>query len=906
MRKRRTSASLPRFLAALAATAVLILALDARSASAAAEGPFGIENFDGEVIKNALGEPATQAGSHPYEATTEFDVFQHPEEAPLLCPLNEFLEPICEIPNQQFKDVGVKLPAGLVGNPNVVATCPLGEFEVGVIFEGPNSCPKSSAIGTVVLRGNVVGQLPLATVLYNLKPGPNEAARFGFRAGFASVFIRATIGLRPGGEYGLKITVSDISQLLPAVGTELRLWGVPGDPSHDVARGGPFGGPVLPFLSNPTSCTGPVATSIRMNSWQEPNNYQESSFLSHNAAMEPIGADGCEKLQFNPSLRMQVDPGKAGSPAALDVHLRVPQNEAPQGLASSPLKKAVVTLPQGVSINTSAASGLEGCSEAEVGLHANEPAHCPDSSKIGTAKIATPLLENPLEGALYLAEQNANPFGSLLAAYLVAEGRGVIVKQAAKLDLDQSTGQITATFDDFPQLPFGDVELGFFGGPRGVLANTGNCGDYTYASTLTSWSGRTVNTTGSFAVGQNCSAGGFNPSLSVGTTQPVAGAYAPFALNVGRNDGEQNVAALGLALPKGVAAKIAGVPLCPEPNAVAGTCPASSQVGSVNVATGIGPSPVWIPRPGRAPTAAYLAGPYRGDPYSLVFKVPVQAGPLDLGTVLVRAAIQIDPNTAQVSVSSDPLPQILQGIPLDYRRIHVNLNRPGFMLNPTSCTEEAVASTIVSHSGAAVTPTSRFQVGDCGGLRFKPRLALHLSGGLARNGHPSMRAVLRTHSEEAGFASASFALPAGELLDTHHVRALCGRRVAAERCPRSSRVGYARLWSPLLDRPLQGPIYLREPSRGLPDLLADLRADRIHILLHGHTAAPGGRLRFRFQGLPDVPLSRAVFTLAGGRRGIVVNSRALCAGTRRARVAVRAHNGKRRRLRPRVRLRGRC
>jgi hypothetical protein len=313
-----------------------------------------------------------------------------------------------------------------------------------------------------------------------------------------------------------------------------------------------------------------------------------------------------------------------------------------------------------------------------------------------------------------------------------------------------------------------------------------------------------------------------------------------------------------------------------------------------------------VPQPGKAPTAAYLAGPYKGDPYSLVFKVPVQAGPLDLGTVVMRAAIKIDPNTAQVSVSSDPLPQILQGIPLDYRRIHVNLNRPGFMLNPTSCTEQVVTSTIVAPNGGAATPASRFQVSDCGGLRFKPRLSLHLSGGLARNGHPAVRAVLRARPGEASLAGASFTFPAGELLDTRHIRALCGRRLPVERCPRASRLGSARLWSPLLNRPLQGPIYLREPSRGLPDLLADLRAEGVRILLHGHTAAPGRRLRFRFRALPDVPLSRAAFKLAGGRRGIIVNSEALCAGTRRARAAVRAHNGKRRTLRPRLRVRGRC
>jgi hypothetical protein len=880
VRNPRTSASLPRLLGVLAVAVALILMFGAGSAGAA----FGITNFDGGVITEG-GEVDTQAGSHPYEASTEMDFAFHEVGGK-------------SIPDGQPKDIALDLPAGLVGNPRAVPTCSRVAFAEGA-FE-PN-CPNDTWIGVITLRGNTI-LLPHTIRVANLVTGPDEPARFGFRHLNVAGILRASI--RTGGDYGTTVTIPNTTQAITPIGTELRFWGVPGDPSHDGDRGGPFEGTVRPFLSNPTSCTGPVVTTLRLNSWQEPSNYQESSFLSHNSALEPVGTDGCDQIPFNPSLGVKVEPGKAGSPAALNVNLHLPQNETPEGLATSMLKKAVVTLPRGMNVNTAAASGLAGCPEAQFGLHANEPAHCPDASRIGTAKITTPLLEDPLQGALYLAEQNANPFGSLLAAYVVAEGHGVIIKQAAKLDLDPNGGQITATIDDFPQLPLSEVELGFFGGPRGLLQLPNSCGAYQSSYSFIPTSGNPPSTgITSLDVNQGCSTGGFKPGFSAGTTQPAAGAYVPFIFNVSRNDGEQNVAAIGAVLPKGVAAKIAGVPLCPEPNAAAGTCPPASYVGSVNVAVGAGPEPVWVPQPGKAPTAAYLAGPYKGDPYSLVFKVPVQAGPLDLGTVVMRAAIKIDPNTAQVSVSSDPLPQILQGIPLDYRR---NLNRPGFMLNPTSCTEQVVTSTIVAPNGGAATPASRFQVSDCGGLRFKPRLSLHLSGGLARNGHPAVRAVLRARPDEASLAGASFTLPAGELLDTHHLRALCGRKLPVERCPRASRLGSARLWSPLLNRPLQGPIYLREPSRGLPDLLADLRAEGVRILLHGHTAAPGRRLRFRFRALPDVPLSRAAFKLAGGRRGIIVNSEALCAGTRRARAAVRAHNGKRRTLRPRLRVRGRC
>jgi hypothetical protein len=888
VRNPRISASLPRFLGALAAVAALVLALGAGSAGAA----FGIANFDGEVIQ-AGGEAATQAGSHPYEAGTEFDVTTFEEPG--------FCFPICELPEGGgFKDIEVKLPAGFVGNPRAVGACPNAEIITPLfVFGVPPAC-RSAVVGTTVLRGNAA-LLPLEAPVFNLEPGPNAPARFGFRALTSAVVLTASI--RTGSDYGTTVKLPNTNQVLPVTGTELRFWGVPGDSSHEAVRGGPYGKPVRPFLSNPTSCTGPVLTGLRLNSWQEPNVYHEASFLSHNAADEPVGIEGCEKVPFDPSLQMQVEPGKAGSPAALNVNLRVPQSEAPQGLAASALKKAVVTLPQGVTVNTSTAAGLEGCSEAQIGLHANEPAHCPDASRIGTAKITTPLLEDPLEGALYLAQQKANPFGSLLAAYLMAEGHGVILKQAAKFDLNQSTGQITGTFEDVPQLPFSEVELDFFGGPRGVLVNPGNCGDYAFTSTLTSWSGRTVNATGSFAVNRNCGTGGFNPSLSAGTTNPVAGAYAPFAFNVSRNDGEQNVGAIGALLPKGELAKLAGVALCPEASASAGNCPAASQIGQVNVAVGAGPQPLWVPQPGKAPTAAYLAGPYKDEPLSVVFRVPAQAGPFDLGTVAVRAAVHIDPITAQISVSSDPLPQILQGVPIEYRQIHVGVDRPGFMLNPTNCKETAVASTIVSSLAAVATPASRFQIGDCGSLGFKPRLYPRLLGGTKRGGHPKLRAVLKANPDDANVGRVALTLPGSELFDQNHVRSVCTRaQFATDACPQASIYGSAKAISPLLDQPLEGPVYLRSSNHRLPDLVADLHG-QVDIELSARIDTVRGGIRTTFARAPDAPVSAFVLTMKGGKKGLLVNATDVCHGKHRARVRFTGYNGRRRDARPRVRAR---
>ena len=554
-----------------------------------------------------------------------------------------------------------------------------------------------------------------------------------------------------------------------------------------------------------------------------------------------------------------------------------------------------------MAVNPAAANGLGSCSEAQFGLHTNEPAHCPDASKIGTAKITTPLLEEPLQGAIYLAEQNANPFGSLLAGYVVVEGHGVTLKQAAKLGLDPNTGQVTATFEHVPQLPFSDVELSFFGGPNGVLVNPGSCGDHTYTSTLTSWSGRTVNATGSVDLNQNCDRGGFNPSLSAGTTNPAAGNYAPFVFNVSRNDGERNVGAIGAALPKGELAKLAGVPLCPEPDAAAGNCPAASRIGQLSVAVGAGPQPLWVPQPGKAPTAVYLAGPYKGDRYSVVFSVPAQAGPFDLGTVAVRAAVNIDPITAQVSVRSDPVPQILQGVPIDYREIRVGIDRPGFMLNPTSCRETGVASTIVSDAGGAAIPASRFQVGGCGSLGFKPRLHTRLFGDTKRGSHPRLRTVLKARPGSANVGRVALTLPRSELFDQTHVRSVCRRaQFAAGACPQASAYGWAKVFSPLLDRPLEGPVYLRASSHRLPDLVADLHG-QVEIELAGRIDSVRGMIRATFTTVPDAPLSAFVLSMKGGKKGLLVNSTDVCRGVHRARARFTGHNGKRRDRRPPVR-----
>jgi hypothetical protein len=879
MKAPMTHRNLPRFLGALAAAAACILALGAGSASAA----FGIESFDGEVIQEG-GAPASQAGEHPYEATTEFDL--NSEEAPPF------------LPEGSLKNAEVRLPAGFIGNPRAVPVCTQQQFQEGglVLGYGGTKCPPSSAVGTALLKTALIPAIP-ATV-YNIVPGPNEPARFGFAALTARVNIHATVQVRPNGEYGLKVTIPDSSQGLPLKGNELRLWGVPSDESHDPFRVGPYEGQVRPFLSNPTSCVGPVATSLRINSWQEPGSHHEASFLSHNVALEPVGTEGCDKLSFEPSLSVQSDPPSAAQPTAISATVHVPQhNEDPNGLVTSHLKKAVVKLPPGVTINASASNGLGACSEAQFGQNSPDPASCPEDSKIGTGEVITPLLAQPMTGPLYQAQPGSNPFGTLLAVYMEVQRQGVRVKLAGRIDTDPVTGQVTTTFDNNPQVPFDDFKLNFF---KGVLSNPNGCGDKTYTGSFDSWSGGpTVNTTSSFEISQNCATGGFNPSFGAASSQPVAGAYSPFSIDVARNDGEQNVAAIGVTLPKGLVAKIAGVPLCPEANTASASCPATSQIGRINIAAGTGPEPAWVPQPGKEPTAAYLAGPYKGAPYSLIMKVPVQAGPFDLGTAVVRATIQVNPETAQVSISSDKtIPPILKGVPLTYRHIQVIADRPGFMLNPTNCSEQGVASTIVSGEGAAATPASRFQVGSCGNLGLKPKLFTRIWGKTNRGAHPKFRAVLQPRSGDANLGRIALTLPRSEFLDQAHIKTICTRvQFAAGACPQGSVYGWAKAKTPLFTEMFEGPVYLRSSNHKLPDLVAALKGP-VAFNLAGRIDSVNKGIRTTFESPPDVPVSKFILYMKGGKKGLLVNSRNICNATYRSHANLRGQNGRKKTLKP--------
>lgn len=534
----------------------------------------------------------------------------------------------------------------------------------------------------------------------------------------------------------------------------------------------------------------------------------------------------------------------------------------------------------------------------------DEPPACPEASKVATGEVVTPVLHNPLKASLYIAKQGDNPFGSLFAGYLVARGSGVMIKVPAKFDVDPHTGQIVTTFDDNPQQPFSDLELHFKGGNRGLITTPSECGTYASEYELFPWSGNPpAKGTSEFTLDENCGAKPFAPGFNAGSENALAGSFSSFDTRVTNTPGAPALSGISVDMPQGVAAKLAGVSVCPDSALAAlplaaGTgagevaspsCPADSQVGTVAAGAGSG-SPFYV-KTGKA----YLAGPYKGAPLSLAVITPAVAGPFDLGNVLTRVAVNLDPATAQVHAASDPLPSMLEGVPLELRDVRVALDRQGFAVNPTSCEPEAASGTITGAGGQSANVSDRFQVGECAALGFKPKLALRLSGG-ARRLHPALTAALRAREGDANISRIAVTLPPAEFLDQGHFNNVCTRvQFAADQCPPGSIYGKVTAKTPLLDETLTGNVYLRSnPEHELPDLVVDLRGPSgrpIRLEAAGKNDSVHGGLRNTFEFIPDAPLTRVVLKMKGGKKGLFQNSEDICAHRYQARVSFTAHNG---------------
>jgi len=903
--------------------------------AAPARADFGVAPGGFEVTLRAAGggaEAEPQAGAHPYGQQVKFAfnrTFDHnyPDSGP------------DGDPDGQVKTVVTELPPGLVGNPQAAPFCAQRDFPP-TFFLGTSRCQAEAQVGvanlTVSLASGYASDYKAA--IYNLVPPKGVLARLGFVLGVPVVI---DIKVRSGGDYGLTATARYISQGVNVYANALTFWGVPADDSHDLERflpeafspGDPPGSglpltsdePRIPFLSNPTRCGVAQSSRLSVDSWQDPGNFLD--YLSP----QPLTFTGCDQIEFDPSIEARPTTDRADAPSGLEFNLHIPQNEGseesagaedPDGLASAHLRDAVVKLPEGMTVNPPAADVLSACSMDQVGISPDgvadgNPLSCPDSSILGKATVETPALDHSLPGTVYLARQDANPFGSLLAVYLVIDDpiAGLLIKLPGRIDADPGTGQLTIAFKQNPQLPVENLKLNLVGGPHAALKTPATCGQYTTASELTPWTapeGPIAHPISSFALshgpdGGACPGAGAgasnSPTFVAGSADRVAKAFTPFSLKVARADGTQQLGAIETTLPKGLLAKLAGVPYCPE-EALADaagksgraeesspSCPVSSEVGSVDVGAGAGAAPLHTS--GRV----YLTGPYKGAPLSLAVIVPAVAGPFDLGTVVVRNALYLDPNTAQVHAVSDPLPTILKGIPLNLRSVALKIDRPSFTLNPTNCNPLAVDGAATSVFGQSATLSNPFQVDGCGRLGFKPKLNLSLKGGTKRSQHPALRAVLTARRGNANIGRVSVALPHSEFLAQDHIRTVCTRVQFAAgagsgaECPKGSIYGRATAWTPLLDKPLTGPVFLRSSSNPLPDLVVALHG-QIEIDLVGRIDSKNGGIRTTFGAVPDAPVSKFVLAMQGGKKGLLENSENLCKATNRAEVSIDAQNGK--------------
>jgi hypothetical protein len=860
----------------------LFLMLATSSPATAAEfDKFGIESVEAELS-------SVEAGAHP-DFSTKLVVKTDPASP---------AENGDRAPYAALKDVVVELPPGLVGNLNSVNECTTAQFVTAK--SGGAGCPFSSQVGVseARIRGGSPGIFAKSPIYRLETAGENQVARLGFLILTVPIFIN--VQLRSNSDYGVRAEVSNLSALSPLVSQRTTLWGVPADPSHDTLRftaqealefkqespPRSAGHAPEPFLTNPTSCTGPLRVRFLADSYQEPGRFDE--------ATAPLGEiTNCEEVEFDPSFSLTATTTEAAAPSGAEATLTIPQNEGFDERATSHLRNAVVRLPEGMSINPGAADGLAACTEAEVGYQVTPvpSANCPLASKIASAVIDSPSLTAPIHGGVY---QRPSAPGHLFRAWLVADELGVHVKIPGEFQLDPLTGQVTSLFLDTPQVPVRELRLRFKDGPRGVLTTPRRCGTYEARYALTPWSGSgDVGGAVPMTFDQNCTPPDFSPGFRAGAVEPLGGAFSRFVTELSQDSGESNLSKLQVTMPPGLLAKLKGVAVCSEADAGTGACPDASRVGSTIVATGLGTNPLWIPQPGKSPTAVYLAGPYKGAPYSLVVKTPAEAGPFDLGDVVVRVALQVDPVTTQVSAISDPLPQVVEGIPVFYRHVRIDLDRPNFAINPTRCVPMQVAATADSVVGNHASLAARFQVDRCARLAFKPHLTLSLKGGMKRSQNPALSAVLRMR-KGANIASARVTLPPGLQIDNAHINNPCTRvQFDAKACPRKSILGRARASSPLLDQPLKGPVYFRSNGgeRELPDLVADLHGP-IHVILVGFIDSKHRRLRTTFASVPDAPVSRFQINLFGDKRGLLENNRNLCRSSARALEQFTGQNGK--------------
>lgn len=736
----------------------------------------------------------------------------------------------------------------------------VSQLLTGTTVELAEPIQHEHAVGEAVthVAKPVEGPLPL----FNLQPFPGHVATFGvFLLG---VTILVEVDLSPSGH--LVTTLEDSSTLLPLAGGGVTLWGVPSDPSHDEFRCTEFfecGKTVsqaAPFMTLPTECSGgPLVTTLTLESWQ--------GEIGQGTATEPAPT-GCNLLAVEPSLQVKPEATRADSPSGYEVGITVPQREEPYGLGTPPLKNIAITLPAGTSLSPAFAEGLGTCSEAQLGA-----GQCPNSSRMGSAEIVSPLLAETLKGSVYFGTPTANERFPLL----VKVGSGSLAIQfGGRAEPDPHTGQVTAIFENSPQLPFKELRLSLFGGQTAPLDNPQSCGAATSSAAITAYGGATASPSSSFNVDGSCG-GAFAPGFVAGTKVPKAGAYSPFSMTLSRADGEADLGSFTTELPPGLTGLLGSIALCGEPQAATGACPQGSQVGTATVGVGAGASPLFLSGP------AYLTGPYGDAPFGLDVLIHGAAGPVDLGNVLVRSRMYVDQKTLALKIVSDPLPQIVGGIPLRMRSINITLDKPKFVINPSTCGAAAITGSALSVSGTAKALSTPFSVLGCNGMRFAPRVTASTGPG---GGPRGKGASLEVHIAAGGatkptLGTVSITLPSAlrPRLSTIQHACLPGTHSLESACRGDSVVGSAVIDTPALSEPLHGSAYLvAHGGKAEPTLTLLLHGGGITQQLEGVlTITKSHVIKTTFTELPDIPIEEMTLSLPRGPHSMLGAVDDICA-----------------------------
>ncbi len=907
---------------------------------------WGVEHYELQAEAED-GQLDTQAGSHPFQLTTSFYLNEGPATHPALA-LQRNLS--FQLPPGLIGD------ANVVGDAHAVKQCPGVDF--GAVYEeGQNGCPPDTVIGEATLtyqepavRGHGNEPVPV----FNLVPAPGEPARFGFEADHVPVVLDTSV--RTGGDYAAVVSVHNASQAVEVLGARVTIWGAPTASSHDQARGWACLGyrgtegclttndhSPTAFLTLPTSCSGVLTTSVNGESWpfEEGGKTKVSKIGTgegadpENTIFElPSALTGCSALNelFDPTVTVEPEQHEGNTPTGLKMHIRMPQQSAleAEGLAPPAIKSTTVQFPEGVLLNPAAANGLQACLEGETeatevsrggvgytgsrelgeGFEGSVPTFtetlpeplqpgtnfCANASKVGVVHIKTPDLPNEIVGGVYTAAQTKNPFGSLFAIYIVAQDpvSKVLVKLAGEVKLNSTTGQITTTFANTPDLPFEELTLELFGGPGATLSTPQACGAAgPTKATFTSWAqepGEAPDTVtrevGGFENTSQAEKSGcpgtqpLAPSFSAGSANPQAGAFSPFELTINHPDADQPMTGLTTVLPPGLAAVIASVTPCKEPDASQGTCGPESLIGKAEASVGLGSEP-FTQKEGRV----YLTGPYEGAPFGLSVVVPTKAGPFDFGNVVTRSTIQVNEETAAVTISS-PLPTFVNtltypggvGVPVQLKSLHVVVDREHFQFNPTNCAPMSITGTITGASGGSAGISSPFQAQGCQNLTFAPKFGITVAGqGSKANGTGFTATVesggIGVEGIRKVFLTVPKILPA-RLQPT--LQNACLDKVFVVNpagCPEDSFIGTATVQTPVLKTPLSGPaILVSHGNAAFPDVEFVLQSENIHILLDGKTDIKKGVTYSRFESAPDAPFTKFVSEFPAGPHSIFTDN----------------------------------